>query len=57
MKRISAALSLASVVVAMTAPAASAGAPLADTTVVEKVKGMFRVYVNEGDEDGVGCLV
>ena len=55
-KRILGALSLAVMMVATTAGVASAQ-PVADTNIVERVECFFRVYVTEGGEQGLDCLV
>ncbi|MDQ3953657.1 MAG: hypothetical protein M3279_11965 [Actinomycetota bacterium] len=55
-KRAAAVLSLALMALPLAAPAASASDPV-DSNAVEKVECMFRVYVNEGGENGLDCLV
>lgn len=54
-KKAVAALSLALMMVAGTAAAASAQ-PAAETNIVERVECLFRVYINEGGEQGLDCL-
>lgn len=51
-----AALSLALTMIATTAGVASAR-PVAETNIVERVECLFRVYVTEGGEQGLDCLV
>ncbi|HEX2196712.1 MAG TPA: hypothetical protein VHJ76_07275, partial [Actinomycetota bacterium] len=55
MKKAAAILSLALTTLPMTASAASAN-DLVDSNPVEKVECIFRVYVNEGGENGLDCL-
>ena len=55
MKKAAAVLSLALVALPMTALPASATDPI-DSNIVEKVECMFRVYINEGGEQGLDCL-
>lgn len=50
-----AALSLALAIVATASGVASAD-PAVETNVVERVECLFRVYVNEGGEQGLDCL-
>lgn len=50
-------VAVALVVMALTAGPAAAAEPFAETNVVERVECMFRVYVNEGGENGLDCLV
>lgn len=51
-----AALSLALMMVGTTAVAAGAD-PVAETNVTERVLCLFRVYVTEGGEQGLECLI
>lgn len=55
-KKTTAALVLALAAVATTAGVASAR-PVADTNVTERVECLFRVYVTEGGDQGLDCLV
>ena len=55
-EKMTAALALALAMVATTAGVASAQ-PLADTNVTERVECLFRVYVTEGGDQGLDCLV
>lgn len=57
-KRSVAALSLAVLMVPFMGSTASAQDPggLVDSQIVEKVECLFRVYVNEGGENGLDCL-
>jgi hypothetical protein len=55
-KRAAAVLSLALVALPMTAPAASATDPI-DSNIIEKIECLVRVYINEGGENGLDCLI
>ncbi|MDQ3915315.1 MAG: hypothetical protein M3323_08310 [Actinomycetota bacterium] len=57
-KRSFAVMVLALTTVAATASAAPAREtdPLVDSGIVERVECLFRVYVNEGGENGLDCL-
>jgi hypothetical protein len=55
-KKVTAALSLALAMVATTAGVASAQSA-AETNIVERVECLFRVYVTEGGDQGLDCLV
>lgn len=55
-KRTLAVVTLALALVPLGTGVASAGNPVAETNVTEKIECMFRVYVTEGGENGLDCL-
>jgi cytochrome c biogenesis protein CcdA len=56
MKKLAMVLGAAVMVVPVSAGAAAAG-EAAETNVIERIECLFRVYVTEGGEQGLDCLI
>lgn len=54
-KRIAGSLTVAVLMLPL-APSPASAQDLVDSRIVERVECLFRVYVNEGGNNGLGCL-